>query len=288
MTPSNSMMPFLGRDGEGNLQIHIPERDFGEFIQGLLSQPRSIRRVWPNIFDIDFMFVRHLHELIKQRVQSQQVSNIVSFQASIYFLDGRVQTLTSWEAFDAFSDNSDSSTTKLELAWAYLVKFPGKSIPEKQTISVRINTGVSSLESSKNRDIVARFARFFIVDDDDSGVGIKIDYTELTWGIDVLRHLESNISNKFIVEYWWVKAIRTVISFVGLFLVPVVIAAPGAFYFLIQNFQQTADKLAFMNDITKEDDSQKSIILRLNYLINGHPSNPFQDTRYWVYLVSIL
>jgi hypothetical protein len=281
------MMPSFGRDGDGNLQIHIPERDFGEFIQGLLSQPRSIRRVWLRIFDVDFMFARHLNELLKQRVQSQQVSNMVSFQSSIHFLDGRVLTLTSWEAFDAFNDNSDSSTTKLELIWSYLVKFPGKAIPEKQTIAVRITTGGNS-ESGRRKDMVARFAKLFIIDDDNSGIGVRIDYTELTWGIDILRHLEADISNKFISEYWCVKAIRTIISFVGLFLIPVLIAAPGAIYFLIQDAQRSSDKSIFMNNILKETDTQQSIILRLNYLINDHPSTPFEDARYWVYLGSFL
>src|SRR5271157_1363906 len=138
MNSNKLVIPSLAEDENGNLQIHIPRNDFGEFIQGLLAQPRTLRKTWKKYFNIDHDFIRHLNEVVKQRVHSQQISNVISFQSSIYFLDGRIQTVTSWDAFDKFRDNSDSIATKLDIIWGYLVKFPAKPIPEKQTTPIRL------------------------------------------------------------------------------------------------------------------------------------------------------
>src|SRR5208337_1781537 len=143
MTDDNLAIPSLSQDDEGNLQIHIPKREFGDFIQGLLAQPRSVKKTEKKFFDIDHAFLKHLNEIVKQRVQSQQLAKLVSFQGSIYFSDGRVQTLTTWDAFDNFVDNSDSIVvTMLDVVWVYLVKFPTKLIPEKQSIGISIDTGI--------------------------------------------------------------------------------------------------------------------------------------------------
>ena len=246
MTSGKSVMPSLGHDEEGNLQIYIPKRDFGEFIQGLLSQPRSIRKRWTRLFDVDHAFIRHLNELIKQRVQSQQISSVVSFQASIYFFDGRVQVLPSWEAFDAFNDNSNSFTTRLEIIWSYLVKCPAKPIPEKQTISITMNTGIgNSTDSIKRNDIFVTFIRWFVLDEEDSEIAVRIEYTELTWGVDVLRHLEADIVNKFIIEYWWVSAIRSIASLIGLFIIPALFGVPLLIYFLVQQNSEHNRQIKF-------------------------------------------
>jgi hypothetical protein len=182
MTTDKSVMPSLDQDEEGNLQIYIPRRNFGDFIQGLLSQPRSLGKSWKRFFDIDQNFIRHLHELLRQRVQSQQIASLASFQASIFFLDGRVITITSWDAFDSFIDNSDSVTTRSDIVWSYLVKFPSKPIPEKQTIAISFNTGVKDVDTTTRNDLIGRFIRWFILDDEGSAIAVKIEYTELTWG----------------------------------------------------------------------------------------------------------
>jgi hypothetical protein len=160
MTTGKSVIPSLDQDDEGNLQIYIPKRDFGDFIQGLLSQPRSTGARWRRFFDVDQNFVKHLHELIRQRVQSQQIASLASFQASIFFLDGRVQTITSWEAFDSFNDNSDSVTTRLNIVWSYLVKFPSKPVPEKQTIGISFNTGIRDVDTTTRNDLIGKFVRW--------------------------------------------------------------------------------------------------------------------------------
>src|SRR5579863_7872825 len=106
MGSDRSTVPSLAQVDDGNIQIHVPRAEFGEFIQGLLSQPRSLQRTETRFFDIDHNFIRHLNEVIKQRVQTQQHAQLVSFASSIYFSDSRIQTLSSWEALDTFVDNS--------------------------------------------------------------------------------------------------------------------------------------------------------------------------------------
>jgi hypothetical protein len=127
-----------------------------------------------------------------------------------------------------------------------------------------------------------------ILDDEGSEIAVKIEYTELTWGTDVLRHLEADLKNKIIVESWWVGAISNIISLIGLFIIPAVIAMPPTFYFLLQDAQRVADKAEFMHTIALDSDSQESIIRRLDYLIEDHRSNPLYDARFWVYMATIV
>lgn len=44
MNSNRMIVPSLAQDDQGNLQIHIPKEDFGDFIQGLLAQPRTLRK----------------------------------------------------------------------------------------------------------------------------------------------------------------------------------------------------------------------------------------------------
>jgi hypothetical protein len=99
------------------------------------------------------------------------------------------------------STNSDSVTAKIDLIWSYLVKFPGKPIPGKQTIAVTMDSGIDHAETIKLGDGgFSRVLRLFIFDNESSEISINIAYTEVTWGIDVLRHLEGDLTNRVISE----------------------------------------------------------------------------------------
>jgi hypothetical protein len=249
-----------------------------------------------NFFDIDHNFIRNLSEVIKQRVQAQQHAQLVSFGSSIYFSDNRIQTLSSWEALDNFVDNSDDRVTKIELIWNYLVKFPSKSIPEKQSIAVIFDTGqVERSIQDKSQDsvpidtIFKKFIKTMVLDNYSSVVSTKIDYSELTWGMDLLRHIESQVKNRIIVENSFLVMMREIFSFIGLaVLLPALVGTPVLLYGLFRNNYYDQSKAEFLLNNSNISDFQASVLARLNFLVADHiDKSPFNDPMYWLYLVCI-
>lgn len=109
-------------------------------------------------------------------------------------------------------DNSDYVVAKAEIIWGYLVKFPSKPIPEKQTIVISIDAGLDNAEKATSQDIVKRITQMFILDNDNSEITIKVEYTELTWGVDILRHLENEIKNLLLNESSIAVMLRELLS----------------------------------------------------------------------------
>ena len=195
---------------QDNLQIDIPRQNLGAFLSSFLGQPRRTRKTFIEPFSIDHSFICNLDRIIDQRVAGQQRATLTSFTASIYFDDGREQTETSREAFQAFKDTSLSRSKGLTVIWTYLVEFPGRDTPEKQEIELNIST---DRVRQKSYDPGRKFSGFFrwILEKDEynSDINIAIFYTELTWGIDLLRYVENEIKKSFTNSNVYIDGIRS-------------------------------------------------------------------------------
>jgi hypothetical protein len=110
-----------------------PEK-IGKFISGLLGQPQTISRQTSAIFDVDLSWFNHLHALIEQRIRQQNDAARTAFRAKIFYDGDLTRTIESVEGLQHFAETKKVRSTGIELHWSYVIKFPGKELPEKQEI----------------------------------------------------------------------------------------------------------------------------------------------------------
>lgn len=185
-----TVSPLEGGEPE-SWQITIARRDFADFIKGLLGQPRSVEQEYQLTFKIDHDWISDLDHIIDQRITNQHDASLVDFSCKFFFADGQIYTVTTKDAFRNFGTKSDVLSNGIEIIWTYLVKFPGKTIPEKQEILFSAKT-----ESARRKDL-PKILAFDIPFPDPGLLRVKIMYTELTWGQDLLTHISSKIQRNF-------------------------------------------------------------------------------------------
>src|ERR1051325_267555 len=111
------------REQEDALTLSIPKRSFGDFIQGLLGEPRRIEREYNFNFLIDMNCLSNLDQIVMQRVTQQHVAQLIDFQARVFFENGTRKTLPSREGFLSFADSSTNRTIGISLSWIFLIQF---------------------------------------------------------------------------------------------------------------------------------------------------------------------
>jgi hypothetical protein len=173
------------------LALPIKKADLGNFVADLLGQQQSIERVVDENFNIDFSWLVNLHELIDQRINQQNHSDLVSFSLIIYFENGLKRTLTSVEALKSYSETRKDIPVGVKMVWNYLVHFPKKSYPEKQQISFSAFRHKNKNEKVEKLSFEKTFLREMVKKSERNTIRFQIDHTERTWGDD----LEVVISN---------------------------------------------------------------------------------------------
>jgi hypothetical protein len=196
---AKTQAPNIQKDHVPNGQLVIPvdKNRFGEFISSLLGEPRSTEKSYDEPFKIDKDFIRALSEVISQRVNTQQIASLASFKSKVFYEDGKVQTETSQDSFFDLNDFHTSRPIKIALSWTYLVQFPNVDFPQKQMISLSYDVDKNiANNSSQRRDrqgILSRIALYLGDIDLRPEIKVRIDYTEFTWGTDLLRHIDDQL-----------------------------------------------------------------------------------------------
>lgn len=163
------------------LRLSIPKERFGEFIGGLLDQPIEISRSSYREFDIDTAWVEQTIYLLKQRITQQNVSEIVSFSGSVGFEKGEVVKFRDLDTFLGYVPSAAKCSISVEFRVSYLVEFPNKIIPEKQSISV----GASDRDLKRDKGVRYSY--------DAGHIWYRIECTERTWGEDIEKILSDQI-----------------------------------------------------------------------------------------------
>lgn len=177
------------RDNEF-LTIPIRRTDMGNFITSLLGQPQSIEREVYGYFDIDHRWFLHLHQLILQRITQQNEGQLISFAADIGYNNDSSRRINSIDEFTTYNEILRITTKSVKLSWLYLVKFPGKTLPEKQQITFSISR---KLEEEKHNP--------FLSSNNYQGViKYSITYTERTWGDDLDNIINSEVDRVLIIK----------------------------------------------------------------------------------------
>lgn len=203
-------------DREMTLALPIKKSDLGNFVADLLGQQQSIERVIDENFDIDFDWLINLHELIDQRINQQNHSDLVGFSSVVYFEKGLKRTLTTVDAFKTYSETRKDIPVGIKVSWTYLVHFPGKPYPEKQQINFSAFKHENKKEESKKLSIERLLFKDFIVKSERNIIRFQIDHTERTWGDDleviISNHIDEVVRNEGKLDMFF-NLSRTIFSF---------------------------------------------------------------------------
>jgi hypothetical protein len=172
--------------GETSLSIPVGSRSLATFIATLLGQKRTIRYRAQNCkFYASYDWIINVINIIEQRM-SQNIHELASFRGTIYFSDGRAHTVESIDAFRSFIDRSGNESVGVSLSISYLVSLPTKERPEMQDIMVHVFSDERFFfEASPSHEISQR----------QSLVEYTVEFTNLTFGTDISRHISSHIDN---------------------------------------------------------------------------------------------
>ncbi|MBJ6128311.1 hypothetical protein [Microvirga splendida] len=154
---------------------------FRDFISGLLGRPQTIERIVRGPFEVRKSDIENLHHLISQRLTSQNDATFMSFQARVIYDDDSSVSLNSIEEFVSYAEVKPLLSQAVHVSWIYLLKFPSKSAPEKQEISISFQGGHSPFELEIGS--ISPMTRVYR-----SAPGtmrVRINHTDRTWGSDI-------------------------------------------------------------------------------------------------------
>lgn len=195
-------------NGDKEISLPFNTENLGEFISGLLGQPQSIEKVFTTPFVARSEYFVHLIELIKQRLEQQNVHEFVSFQAMIGYKDKSRRKFTSIESFVAYSESLNLISTDVNFKFGILVHFPKKDIPEKQEIDIDFFTTEKEL-----RGYPSSIASLVLFQKKVSGIVlVEVNHTERTWADEILKLIENSLDNIIIKDPTSKKIIRSILS----------------------------------------------------------------------------
>lgn len=180
----NKIVKIEHEDNE--IALPVDKENLGRFVSSLLGQPQSLEKIFTKPFIANHEYFINLMALITQRLKQQNDYKIVSFNANITYTDETRRQITTFEAFQHFSETLKVKSSGLKINLVTLVNFPQKDIPEKQEIDIRFYASAKEL-------------RKYIVDV--SGViSVEIRHTERTWGDDMLTIIENSFNDIWVKE----------------------------------------------------------------------------------------
>lgn len=188
-----------------------PEK-IGKFISGLLGQPQTISREVSGIFDVDLSWFNHVHALIEQRIKQQNDAARTAFRAKIFYEDDLTRTIESVEGLQHFAETKKVRSTGIEIHWSYVIKFPGKELPEKQEITLRVDEKGTKfvtlgLQPAKSSQLTTLGL-----------ITYSISHTERTWGDDIETILRQEIDLITKKTNWYESYFENALIILGLIL----------------------------------------------------------------------
>ncbi|WP_174907959.1 hypothetical protein [Burkholderia diffusa] len=163
-----------------NQDVNLPvtRKTLGDFISGLLGQPQTLEKKDEVAFTVDHAWLIHIVSLITQRVAQQNLAEPLTFEATIDYRGGLTRKVSTFPAFEHFSETQNVVCIGVKLDISLLIQFPGKNHAEKQQITVTLKT------NEREKSIVDNlFAKNIIT----GQMNLEIRHTERTWADDMLN-----------------------------------------------------------------------------------------------------
>lgn len=158
------------------VELQCTTDQFKEFIGNILGETDEISFDFREVIVIDKHAVRNIIEGLQQRVSSQNVGIIARSTYYVKFDSGRNYRLSSITDMLNLSPIGRELTKSMEITIVYLIDFPNKSAPEKQTVTIYFGDYIP-----RKKEDLYPWPEFKL----SSGVHVKIEFTERTWAEDI-------------------------------------------------------------------------------------------------------
>lgn len=180
------MNPMVSVEVTGkSVAFPIDSKTLGEFISTLLGQPQNLEKTYEEAFSVDHQWFIHFFSLILQRIQQQNAPEPLAFEATIQYRDKIERKITSWQAFQHFSETLNIVSVGAKFHLALLIQFPGKPTPERQELIFNFDS----------RDKQQSLVEILVGRQPSVGtITIEIRHTERTWADDMLRLIDAELT----------------------------------------------------------------------------------------------
>lgn len=178
---SNELTP-LAQVEEGYVVLPFSEGQFRDFIKTLLGSPQALTRSFRSEFEVDANALRNVHVLLLQRMRQQNDATLILFRSKVVFSDDSTVEHDSIESLVTYNEVKPVVATQTHLTWDFLVRFPDRSVPEKQRVEISFNIGTAYLPRQGD-DRVTSGPR----------LDIRIEHTARTWAADVEALLTNHV-----------------------------------------------------------------------------------------------
>jgi hypothetical protein len=178
-------------DGECGIFLPCRQDELIDFVSGLFGESQKITKGFYGRFEADLGKILGFHHLLHQRFQQNHNSNIVKTTVKVVYSDNSIVTCDSIDCFAKYNEIKPVVPLAVHVVWIVFVKFPGKIIPEKQSIelSLLVREG-RSMAAFDTSDIMDRKNL-----DSSSCISFTINHTLRSWGADIEALLSNYINN---------------------------------------------------------------------------------------------
>ena len=166
---------------EKEYKVTLPcnPEDFTDFVSSLLGKGLTIEKNYSDKYEVDAISLKQLYFLITQRAE-QNAGKLVSFNSKLYFSDRSSISFNSPDDLFSHNEIKKVQTRSMSMEMCFLIHFPSRQAPEKQTISITFTPG---------RVLRHRGGYVHV---DESEVSLQIHHTEKSWALDI-----QNLFNEF-------------------------------------------------------------------------------------------
>ncbi len=159
------------------------QSDFADFISGLLGKPQTIERLFHGEYAIRKDDIESTYRLIEQRISQQDLANLIQFTLSTQYSDDSKVVHKSLADFLLYRELKPVRTVSVLMEWIYLIQFPDRKTPERQTIGVRFNAVDERDPDRRPRVVLSNSIEFYI------------NHTARTWANDIETLLANHLSS---------------------------------------------------------------------------------------------
>lgn len=262
------------------LQIDSDPEKVGQFISSLLGKPQKIKRKIEGVFDIDKSHITSIIDTITQRISMQNNGRIVSFRAEVFFDDNFVRAVDSIEAFKHVEETKKLRSLAVDVSISFLIKFPSKPTPEKQTINIIFSENNS-----------AYFIPYMAIKTKFTNIGsiyYEIENTERTWADDIDNLLRNECHELVEEETFFIKHQKKIINGCGIISAVFLLFFPVYFIDKAKTIIKTQTSELIKNTPTIFDNINESIEYKINLLINLHDLSTRSPNNFGVQYVPFL
>jgi hypothetical protein len=241
------------------MALPVDKKALGEFISGLLGQPQSISKRFDQAFSVDHDWFIHFFSSILQRIQQQNSPEPLSFEARISYKDKLDRKITSWQAFQHFSETQNIISVGVRFNLALLIHFPSKELPERQELIINFQT-------ANGKKSPGLFEHLLGLTTPLGNIEIEIRHTERTWADDILRLIETEISNVHVPELKLRHHARKFFAPMAIFSFPITTLASLGYTSWAgrtEGLTERAEKLLKSNDISLQFLHEKTNVLMI-------------------------